>query len=122
MMYSVIKNDEQYKRYLKRFESLFNAEEGTDLFREFELLGLLLDKYETETVEIPSSDPIDTLKFIMEQRNMRPIDLGKILKSPSRASEILNKKRKLSLNHIRLLNTYFKIPSHILIQDYALNV
>lgn len=118
--YSIIKSKKQYNSYLKRFERLFDCPKNSQEESELELLGLLLDKYESEQFVIPESDPIDTLKFIMEQNNMKPSDLGKILKSPSRATEILQRQRKLSLNHIRLIYQFLKIPADTLIKDYEI--
>ncbi|WP_108867392.1 helix-turn-helix domain-containing protein [Aquimarina aquimarini] len=120
--YSIIKNNEQYEEYLNRFEDIFNCEEGSPEEIELELLALLIEKYESEQYPMPDSDPIDTLKFIMEQNNLKPSDLGKILNSPSRATEILKRQRKLSLNHIRLLYDKLRIPADTLIKDYQLKV
>jgi HTH-type transcriptional regulator/antitoxin HigA len=120
--YSLIKNEEQYQKYLERFEEIFDCEEGTHEEIELELLGLLIDKYESEKIPIPDSDPIDTIKFIMEQNELKPGDLAKILNSPSRATEILRKQRPMSLNHIRLIHHNMNIPAETLIKDYELEI
>ncbi|OEK09769.1 hypothetical protein A8C32_09655 [Flavivirga aquatica] len=122
IVYSIIKTDKQYQEYLSRFEQIFDCKEGSSEEKELELLGLIIDKYESEKHPIPDSDPIDVLKFVMEQSKLKPSDLGKILNSPSRATEIMKKQRKLSLNHIRLLNSKMNIPASSLIRDYQLEV
>lgn len=120
--YSIIKTERQYQKYLNRFEQIFDCKEGSPEEIEQELLGLLIDKYESENYPIPDSDPIDTLKFVMEQNDLKPSDLAKILNSASRATEILKKQRKLSLNHIRLLHSEMSIPADTLIKDYQLEI
>lgn len=119
-MYSIIKSKKQYKKYLNRFEDIFDCKEGSLEENELELLGLLIDKYESEKIPIPDSDPIDTLKFVMDQGNLTKTYLANILNSASRATELLSKKRKLSINHIRLINSNMNIPADTLIKDYKL--
>ncbi len=116
----IIKNEEQYKTYLNRMNEIFHAEEGTPEGEELDLLALVLEKYEDEHYPIDSPDPIEAIRFIMEQMGLDDNDLGKILNSRSRASEILNKKRKLSIAHIRKLTEHLKIPADVLIKDYDL--
>jgi len=81
----------------------------------------LIEKYETENEPpFPEPDPIEVIKFKMEQQNLRNKDLAEILGSKSKASELLNKKRRLTLNMIRKINKALKIPAEILISDYEL--
>lgn len=120
MEVKVIKSEEQYKAYLNRMNEIFHADEGTDEGEELDLLALVLEKYEDEHYPIEAPDPIEAIRFMMDQMGLDDNDLGKILNSRSRASEILNKKRKLSIAHIRRLTEYLKIPADVLIKDYDL--
>ena len=120
MEISIIKNEEQYQAYLNRMNEIFHADEGTPESDELDMLALVLEKYEDEHYPIDAPDPIEAIRFMMEQMGMDDNDLGRILSSRSRASEILNKKRKLSIAHIRKLNEYLKIPADVLIKDYEL--
>jgi len=120
MEIGVIKSKKQYKTYLQRMLKIFDAKKGTPESDELDLLALVIEKYEEEQFKIPAPDPIEAITFIMEQNNLSDKDLAKILKSRSRASEILNRKRKLSLNHIRLLKKELNISADVLIKDYEL--
>lgn len=83
-----------------------------------EILSILIEKYENEKFPIDLPDPIEAIKFHMEQMGMKPKDLAKVVGYKSRVSEILNKKRKLSLNMIRKINETLLIPTEVLVQDY----
>lgn len=120
MKISIIKNKKQYRAYLNRMNEIFHAREGTPESEELDLLALVLEKYEDEHYPIDAPDPIEAIRFMMEQMGLDDNDLGKILSSRSRASEILNKKRKLSIAHIRKLTEHLKIPADVLIKDYDL--
>ena len=97
MEISIIKSEEQYRVYLDRMNEIFYAEEGTPESEELDLLALVLEKYEDEHYPIDAPDPIEAIRFMMEQMGLEDKDLGKILNSRSRASEILNKKRNTYL-------------------------
>ncbi|WP_297695247.1 transcriptional regulator [uncultured Eudoraea sp.] len=120
MEIKIIKSQEQYRTYLNRMNEIFHADEGTPEGEELDLLALVLEKYEDEHYPIDAPDPIEAIRFMMEQMGLDDNDLGKILSSRSRASEILNKKRKLSITHIRKLTEHLKIPADVLIKDYDL--
>ena len=81
-------------------------------------MGILIDQYENEKFPIDLPDPIEAIKFRMEQMGYTQKDLAKIIGFKSRASEILNRKRKLSLEMIRQLHTTLNIPTDVLIQIY----
>ena len=83
-----------------------------------EILGILIEKYENEKFPIELPDPIEAIKFRMEQLNYSQNVLAEVIGLKSRASEILNKKRKLSLEMIRKLSEKLHIPSEVLIQPY----
>lgn len=120
MQITIIKNANQHKLYLERVNELFFAEKGTKEREELELLSLVLNKYETEKFPIPESNPIDIIKFLLEQNDISPSEFGEIIKSRSRASEIVHKKRKLTLTNIRMIKNYFNISVDTLIRDYDL--
>lgn len=113
-----IKNEQDYFQALERLEIIFNAKPGTKVGDELEILGILLEKYENENFPIELPDPIEAIKFRMEQLNYSQNDLAAVIGLKSRASEILNKKRKLSLEMIRRLTEKMHIPSEVLIQAY----
>ncbi len=83
-----------------------------------EILGILIEKYEEEHFPIDMPDPIEAIKFRMEQLDYNQNDLADLIGQKSRASEILNRKRKLSLDMIRKLSATLRIPSEVLIQAY----
>lgn len=83
-----------------------------------EILGILIDKYEQEYYPFDYPDPIEAIKFRMEQMGYSQNDLAKVVGLKSRASEILNKKRKLTLEMIRQLHQALNIPTDVLIQNY----
>lgn len=118
MEYKVIKTEDDYKLALKRLEVIFDAEPGTSEGEELDLLSLLIDNYEKIHYPIGLPDPIEAIKFRMEQLGYTQNDLAKVVGLKSRASEILNKKRKLSLEMIRQLHDKLNIPTDVLIQAY----
>ena len=113
-----IKTEKDYFQTLERLEEIFDAKPGTKDGDELEILGILLEKYENEHFPIGLPDPIEAIKFRMEQLNYSQNDLAEVIGLKSRASEILNKKRKLSLDMIRKLTEKLHIPSEVLIQAY----
>jgi HTH-type transcriptional regulator/antitoxin HigA len=113
-----IKSEKEYKLALKRLEAIFDTEPGSKHGDEFELLSILIEKYEEDNHAIDLPDPIEAIKFRMEQLGMNQKELSQIVGYKSRVSEILNKKRKLTLKMIRNLKEKLSIPSDVLIQDY----
>lgn len=113
-----IKTKKDYQNALERLELIFDSKKGSDNGDELEILGILLEKYEDEHFPIGFPDPMEAIKFRMEQMGYNQTDLAKIVGLKSRASEILNKKRKLTLEMIRLLHDNLKIPTEVLIQAY----
>jgi HTH-type transcriptional regulator/antitoxin HigA len=118
MNINLIKTENDYNQALERLEIIFDAKKGTEEGDELELLGILIDQYENEHFPIDLPDPIEAIKFRMEQMGYTQNDLAKIIGFKSRASEILNRKRKLSLEMIRQLHTSLNIPTEVLIQTY----
>lgn len=113
-----IRNEKDYQKALNRLEDIFDANKGTEEGDELEILSILIDQYENENFPIGMPDPIEAIKFRMEQMGMNQKDLAEVVGFKSRVSEILNKKRKLTLNMIRKLNTTLHIPTEVLVQDY----
>jgi HTH-type transcriptional regulator/antitoxin HigA len=91
-----IKTSKDYNQALKRLEFIFDAKQGTPEGDELEVLGIFIDEYEKEQFPIGLPDPIEAIKFRMEQMGYSQNDLATIVGLKSRASEILNRKRKLS--------------------------
>ncbi|TXK74668.1 type II toxin-antitoxin system HigA family antitoxin [Mesonia sp. K4-1] len=118
MKITPIKNEKDYQNALNRLEKIFDAKMGTQEGDELEILSILIDKYENEHFPIEMPDPIEAIKFRMEQMGMKQKDLAEVFGFKSRVSEILNKKRKLTLEMVRNLNTKLHIPTDVLIQDY----
>lgn len=118
MKIAPIRNNKDYQNALKRLEEIFDSKKGTEQGDELEILSILIDKYENEKFPINLPDPIEAIKFRMEQMGMKPKDLAEVIGYKSRVSEILNKKRKLSLNMIRKINETLSIPAEVLVQDY----
>lgn len=103
---------------MHRLECIIDAKKGTPEGDELEILSILIDHYENEHFLIGLPDPVDAIKFRMEQLGYNQADLADVLGLKSRASEILNKKRKLSLEMIRQLHSKLNIPTEVLIQPY----
>ncbi|MCX6152434.1 MAG: transcriptional regulator [Ignavibacteriales bacterium] len=119
-MLKPIKTKSEYKKSLKRIYELMHLDLKPNMpeFDELDLLSLLIEHYEERNFPIASPDPIEAIKFRMEQMGLSNKDLVNILGSKSRVSEILSKKRKLSLQMIRSLHNNLNIPAEALITDY----
>ena len=113
-----IRNENDYQNALLRLEEIFDAKKETEEGNELEILSILIDTYENEHFPIEMPDPIEAIKFRMEQMGMKQKDLAEVVGFKSRVSEILNRKRKLSIDMIRKLNTSLNIPTEVLIQEY----
>ena len=113
-----IKTKRDYQQALTRLELLFDAKKGTAKGDELEILGMLIDNYENENFPVGFPDPVEAIKFRMEQMGYTQSDLAEVVGLKSRASEILNRKRKLSLEMIRQIHDRLNIPTEVLIQAY----
>jgi HTH-type transcriptional regulator/antitoxin HigA len=113
-----IKTKRDYNQAIERLEIIFNAKSGSPEGDELEVLGILIDQYENENFPIGLPDPIEAIKFRMEQMGYNQSDLANIVGLKSRASEILNRKRKLTLEMIRQIHETMHIPTDVLIQTY----
>lgn len=115
-----IKTETDYTQALKRLETIFNAETGTTESDEADVLGLLIDDYEKKHYPIEAPDPIEAIKIRMEEMHLKQIDLVNEIGSKSRVSEILNRKRKLTVEMIRKLTGRLNLSPELLINDYQL--
>lgn len=113
-----IKTKNDYEQALERLEVIFDAKKGTPKGDELEILSMLIDNYEKEKFPIGFPDPVEAIKFRMEQLGYNQTDLANVVGLKSRASEILNRKRKLSLEMIRQIHESLNIPTEVLIQAY----
>ena len=118
MKITPIRNEKDYQNALNRLEEIFDAKKGTEQGDELEILSILIDRYENENFPIGMPDPIEAIKFRMEQMGMKQKDLAEVVGFKGRVSEILSKKRKLTLGMIRKLNSTLHIPTEVLVQDY----
>jgi HTH-type transcriptional regulator/antitoxin HigA len=113
-----IKTQADYKRALKIIEKLFEAKPGTAENDLLEVLTTLVQAYEDRHYNIPKPDPIEAILYFMESRGLTRRDLEPFIGSRSRVSEILNRKRTLTLEMIRNLSKHAGIPADVLIQPY----
>lgn len=114
----VLKTEEEYTKALKRVEQIFHAPIDSIEGDEAELLSILIEKYEDEHYPIDAPDPIEAIKYRMEQLGMSKKELAEILGYKSRVSEIFSRKRKLTLKMIRNLHDKLNIPYESLIANY----
>ncbi|MBP6610763.1 MAG: hypothetical protein KA206_06685 [Paludibacter sp.] len=116
-----IKSETDYKDALSRLEVLFDAKIGTIESDEADVLGLLIDEYEKKNYPIEAPDPIEAIKIRMEEMQLKQIDLINEIGGRSRVSEILNRKRKLTIEMIRKLTVRLNLSPELLIGDYQLD-
>jgi HTH-type transcriptional regulator/antitoxin HigA len=120
MNISPIKNEIDYRNALKRLEAIFDAPIGTPEGDEADLIGLMVDEYEKKHYPIEAPDPIEAIKIRMEEMQLKQMDLVNEIGGKSRVSEILNRKRKLTVDMIRKLNKRLNLSPELLINDYKL--
>jgi len=115
-----IKSEADYKVALKRLDEIFDAPIGTSESDEADILGLMIDEYEKKHYPIEAPDPIEAIKIRMEELQLRQIDLVDVIGSKSRVSEVLNRKRKLTIEMIRNLTKRLNLSPDLLITEYQL--
>ncbi len=118
----LIKSETDYENALKRLERIFDAKIGTPESDEADILGLLIDEYEKKHYPIDAPDPIEAIKIRMEEMHLKQVDLVKEIGGKSRVSEILNKRRKLTIEMIRNLTKRLNLSPGLLIKDYHLTL
>lgn len=120
MNIKLIKMEADYQKALKRLEEIFDSKAGTFESDEADILGLLIDEYEKKHNHIDAPDPIEAIKIRMEEMQLKQVDLADILVGTNRVSEVLNRKRKLTLEMIRNLTKRLNLSPGLLIRDYKL--
>ena len=117
MQIRVIKNDKELDAAMAHLEKLVSANPKPQgkIADEIELLALVIADYESKAYPIEAPTPIEAIKFLMEQQQLKPKDLAPCFGSLSRTYEVLNGKRGLSLNMIRRLHQEYPIPAECLI-------
>ena len=115
-----IKSESDYENALIRLEIIFDAPIDTPESDEADIIGLLIDEYEKLHYPIEAPDPIEAIKIRMEEMHLKQVDLVKEIGGKSRVSEILNKKRKLTIEMIRNLTKRLNLSPGLLISDYQL--
>jgi len=115
-----IKKEADYRAALKRLETIFDAKPGTSESDELEILGLMIDDYENRHYPIDAPDPIEAIKIRMEEMHLKQVDLIPEIGGKSRVSEVLNRKRRLTVEMIRKLETRLNLSANLLVKDYHL--
>ena len=115
-----IRNEEDYETALEEIEALWEATAGTPEADRLDVLVMLVEAYEAEHYPIPDPDPVALILHVMDARGLTRRDLEPYLGSRARISEILNRKRPLSLEMIRKLQSGLGLPADVLVQPYPL--
>ncbi len=118
MKFKKLKTKKDYHTALTRFEEIFQAKSGTAESDEADVLSLLLKEYEEKNFVIDIPNPVDAIKYRMEQQGLTNSDLAKILGFKSRVTDIFNKHRKLNLAMVRKLHDQLNIPLETLVKEY----
>ena len=112
-----VRNDDDLKRVFRRLEKIFQAGEGTPQADEREVLVTLVEAYENRHYDFGPADPVEAIKFRMEQEGLTPRDLEPFIGPSGRVSEVLNRKRPLSLRMVKRLHDGLKIPYESLLTE-----
>ena len=115
-----IKSEKDYDKALERLELIFDADSNSKEGDEAEILALLIENYENKYYPIESPDPIEAIKIRMEEMNLKQKDLVGVIGGKSRVSEVLNKKKKLTVEMIRELERILSISASVLVNNYKL--
>ena len=113
-----IKTEKDYEKALERLEIIFDAPANTKDGDEAEVLSMLIDNFENEHYPINAPDPIEAIKIRMEEMNLKQKDLVGVIGGKSRVSEILNKKKRLTVDMIRELERILHISASVLVNNY----
>lgn len=114
---AILKSKKDYENALRRMEEIFDSKPNTVEGKEAELLALLIETYEEEHFKIDLPDPIEAIKIRMQEMDLKQKDLIGIIGSKGIISEVLNRKRKLTVSMIRNLSQSLHIPAAVLIQE-----
>jgi len=110
-----IKTERDYHKALKEIEKLWDAKPNTSKGDRLDVLVTLVEAYEQRHYKVEPPDPVEAIKFRMEQLGLKPADLTEILGGRNRVSEVLNKKRKLTVEMMRSLRKHLAIPAESLL-------
>jgi len=120
MNIKLIKTEADYQIALIRLEAIFDAKIGTPESDEADILGLMVDEYEKKHYHIEAPDPIEAIKIRMEEMQLKQVDLADAIGGKNRVSEVLNRKRKLTVEMIRNLTKRLNLSPGLLIHDYKI--
>jgi HTH-type transcriptional regulator/antitoxin HigA len=113
-----IKTEQDYDKALERLEMIFDAPANSNDGDEAEILSMLIENFENEHYPIDAPDPIEAIKIRMEEMNLKQKDLVGIIGGKSSVSEILNKKKRLTVDMIRELERILHISASVLVNNY----
>ncbi|WP_431137655.1 helix-turn-helix domain-containing protein [Psychroserpens mesophilus] len=116
-----IKTEKDYDKALERLELIFDAAPNSKKGDEAEILSMLIENYENKHFPIESPDPIEAIKIRMEEMNLKQKDLIGVIGGKSRVSEILNRKKRLTVDMIRELERILHISASVLVNNYQLS-
>jgi HTH-type transcriptional regulator/antitoxin HigA len=116
-----IKTESDYRKALNRLDEIFDAPSETPESDEADILALLVDDFEKKSYPIEAPDPIEAIKIRMQELQLKQIDLIDEIGGKSRVSEILNRKRKLTVEMIRKLTRKLNLSADLLIVDYQIS-
>ena len=121
MNIKLIKTESDYRNALNRLEQVFDAKIGTPESDEADMLALIVDEYEKKNYAIEAPDPIEAIKIRMQEMQLKQVDLINEIGGKSRVSEVLNRKRKLTVEMIRKLAQKLNLSAELLVMDYKLS-
>ena len=120
MNIKLIKTEADYRKALKKLEEIFDSMIGTPESDEADILGLMIDEYEKKHYYIDAPDPIEAIRIRMEEMQLKQVDLADAIGGKNRVSEVLNRKRKLTVEMIRNLTKKLNLSPGLLISEYKL--
>ena len=120
MNIKLIKTEADYRKALKKLEEIFDSMVGTPESDEADILGLMIDEYEKKHYHIDAPDPIEAIRIRMEEMQLKQVDLADAMGGKNRVSEVLNRKRKLTVEMIRNLTKKLNLSPGLLISEYQL--
>ncbi|MCK4991829.1 MAG: hypothetical protein KAS29_15125 [Bacteroidales bacterium] len=115
-----VKSEFEYQSALERLNQIFDAPAGSPEGDEADILALIIDDYENQYHRIEAPDPIEAIKIRMEEMQLKQIDLAPELGGANRVSEVLNRKRRLTVDMIRKLASRLNLSASLLIREYTL--
>ncbi len=118
MQLKIIRTKKDYQQALERFEKIFQSKSGTKESEEADVLALLIKNYEDKVYTIQAPDPLEAIRYRMEQQGLSNSDLASILGYKSRVTDLFNGHRKLNLGMIRKLHDQLHISLETLVRNY----